>query len=372
MTILGVLLLTIGAIVLILIHFAIPILSPDDIIQNLQLNLFGQIIGTIVVLGFLIPFFKVKDVETKPISPINIAKVVGVACLALTVAILLAFLLFVIFTTLGMPIEHSYGDLILGLDQLANPWNIVLFFATASLGAAIFEELIFRRMLIPTLEIRGMAPIAAVIASSLGFAMIHVPNDLLFGSPSYVISHFITSVALGLFLGFVYVTTRNVIYPMIIHGFINFIGFTESILLSLNNLALLLFYTGILLIIWIIGIIVAGIALFYYLREPQPTWVKTLQIKSRINILPGLIGYLIIGFMLILLPIALDLVVTILFFPILPLIYFGLFLAYILLFALILWLVNNIKYEPSSPDEEPPPTRLYEKASEVKLEPHQE
>lgn len=372
MIILGVLLLTLGAIILILIHLAIPILSPDDIIQNLQLNFFGQIIGTIVVLFFLIPFFKVKDVETKPISPINVAKVVGVACLALTVAIFLAFILFVIFTTLGMPIEHSYGDIILGLEQLANPWNIVLFFATASLGAAIFEELIFRRMLISTLEIRGMAPTAAVIASSLAFAMIHVPNDLLFGSPSYVISHFITSFVLGLFLGFVYVTTRNVIYPMIIHGFINFIGFTESILLSLNNLALLLFYAGILLIIWLIGIVVGGLALFYYLREPQPTWVKTLQTKSRINILPGLIGFLIIGFMLVLLPIAIDLIVTLLFFPILPLIYIGLFLAYILLFALILWLVRNIKYEPSSPDEEPPITKLNEKANEVKLEPPQE
>ncbi len=372
MTILGVLLLTLGAIILILIHLAIPILSPDDIIQNLQLNFFGQIIGTIVLLFFLIPFFKVKDVETKPISPINIVKVVGVACLALTVAIFLAFILFVIFTTLGMPIEHSYGDIILGLEQLANPCNIVLFFATASLGAAIFEELIFRRMLISTLEIRGMAPTAAVIASSLAFAMIHVPNDLLFGSPSYVISHFITSFVLGLFLGFVYVTTRNVIYPMIIHGFINFIGFTESILLSLNNLTLLLFYAGILLIIWLIGIVVGGLALFYYLREPQPTWVKTLQTKSRINILPGLIGFLIIGFMLVLLPIAIDLIVTILFFPIRPLIYIGLFLAYILLFALILWLVSNIEYEPSSPDEEPPIPKLNEKASEVKLEPPQE
>jgi membrane protease YdiL (CAAX protease family) len=370
--ILGVVLLTIGAVALVFINFIVPILSPDDIIQNAQMNLSGQIIGTTVVLLFLLTVFRVKNVETKPISPWNVAKVVGVACLALTVAIFLAFILFVIFTILGIPIEHSYGNIILGPEQLTNPWNIVLFFATASFGAAIFEELIFRRMLIPTLEIRGMAPTAAVITSSLGFAMIHFPNDILYGSLGYVITHFITTFTLGIFLGFVYVTTRNVIYPMIIHGFINFIGFTESILLSLDNITLLLLYSGILLILWIIGIIVGAIALFYYLREPKPTWVKTIQKKSGINILPGLAGFLIIGFMLILLPLAIDLLVALLFFPILPLIYFGLLLAYILLLAFILWLANNTEYEVSSPDKESPPPKLYDKANEVKLEPPQE
>ena len=367
----GLLVLNLGAISLILIHFTIPVLIPDPVMASIQLNLVGQIIGIIVTLFFLIPFFKLQKVETRNPTFLRTLKVVGVACFALTVAMGLALVLWFVFTSLGISIEHSYGDIILGPEHLSNPWNLVLFFATATLGAAIFEELIFRRMLIPSLELRGMAPAAAVIASSLGFALIHVPNDLINGSPGYVVTHFITTFTIGLMLGFVYVFTRNVIYPMIIHGFINAVAFTELILISINDFNLLLIYAAILMVLLLIGIIVGVLALIWFFRDPPPRWVEILRIKSRVNILIGLIGYLIIAFGLISIQVLVEVGMSYAFFPNVFLIYGGLIGFYAAYFFILLYIVYITRYEPT--DEVKPETRqLFDRADEVTLEPHPE
>ncbi|MFX1566696.1 MAG: hypothetical protein ACFFCH_11970, partial [Promethearchaeota archaeon] len=159
--IIGLLVLSIGALSLIMVQFFVPVIIPDPIMASIQMNLVGQTIGIIVTLFFLIPFFKLQKVAKRTPTMFRTLKVLGVACFTLTVAMGLALVLFFVTTALGIPIEHSYGDIILGPQHLSNPWNIVMFFATATIGAAVFEELIFRRMLIPSLQQRGMAPTAA-------------------------------------------------------------------------------------------------------------------------------------------------------------------------------------------------------------------
>ncbi len=369
--IVGLLLLSTGALAILLVNSLIPILIPDATIAAVQMNLFGQIVGIIVTILFLIPFFGVKKIETESLSTWRIIKVLGVACFALTVATFLAFLLWVVFTTLGLPIIHSYGSLILTPEQLANPANIVLFFATTTIGAAVFEELIFRRMLIPTLETRGMAPTAAVLASSLGFALIHVPNDVINGSIGYVITHFITTFTLGLMLGLIYVFTRNILFPMIIHAFINFIAFSELILYNLSNFNLLLLFALILLAIWIIGILVGVLAVIWYFRTPQPRWAEILKMKSKINILPGLTGYLIIAFGLVSLQVVVELGIALIFFANIFALYAGLFLFYLVFFLLLLGLVYVTHYEPSTfaEEERSESHQIYDQASDVTLEP---
>ncbi len=339
--VIGLLLLSIGAIGLLLANFFIPILSPDDIIFSIQLNLFGQIFGIIIMVIFLIPVFGVKTIETRAPTLKRLIKVLGVCCFAITFATFLAFVLWVVFTTLGLPIEHSYGSLVLTTEQLANPWNIVLFFTTATIGAALFEELIFRRTLIPTLEMRGMAPTAAVIASSLGFALVHVPNDVMNGSLAYVITHFATTFTIGLIFGFIYIFTRNVIFPIIIHGFVNFISFTELILININNFDWLIIYALIVLGVWIIGIIVGIFALVQYFRSPPSSWARIVRIKSPFNILPGLAGYLLIAFGLVSLQVMAELIMVLLFFPNAVFIYLGIFSVYLLLFFLLIWIIKH-------------------------------
>lgn len=368
--VIGLIILTIGAIGLILINFMIPILIPDGTIASLQVNLFGQIVGIIVILTFLIPLFHLKTVETQKPTIIRTLKTFGIACLALTIAMLFALMLWVFFTALGLPVVSSYTGFILTPAHLANPWNLVLLFTTVIFGAAIFEELLFRRMLIPALEHRGMGHFAAAIASSLGFSLIHVPNDIINGSVSFVISHFITTFTLGLFLGFVYVATRNVLFSMIIHGFINAFAFSELILESLGDFNLLVIFALVLLAIWVIGVIIGAIFLIQYLRDPKPSWVQTIWDKSRVKILPGLAGYLLVGFALVSLQVGVELGITTLFFPNFYLLYTALFLFYLLLFILLTLLVQNTKYE-FQPEElkEREPRTLYDTTQDVTLEP---
>jgi len=365
----GLLLLSIGALSFVLVNFFIPLIIPDQTMASIQINLVGQIIGVIVTLLILIPFFGLKNVETKTPTLFRTIKVLGVACFALTLIMGLALILLFLFTAFGISIEHSYGDFILGPEHLSNPWNIVLLFATATIGAAIFEELIYRRMLIPALEYRGMAPTAAVIASSLGFALIHVPNDLFNGSPGYVVTHFITTFTIGLMLGFVYVFTRSVIYPMIIHGFNNGISFTELILISIDDINLLLIYAGILLVLLIIGIIVGVLALVWYFRDPPPAWVQTLRIKSRINTLPGLAGYLIIAFGLLFIQVLSELGFALAFFPNAFLIYVSMVGFYIAYFLLLLYFVHIIRYKLPVEVKSEGSLPLHDRAEEISLEP---
>jgi membrane protease YdiL (CAAX protease family) len=338
---------------------------------NVQINLVGQIIGIIITLLILIPLFKLKQVETENPTISRTIKVLGIACLALTVSMGLALALLFLLTALGIPIDSSYEGFILGPEHLSNPWNLVLLFAFAVFGAAIYEELIFRRMLIPALEHRGMAPTAAVIASSLGFALIHVPNDLINGGFGFVITHFITTFTTGLFLGFVYVFTRNVIYPMIIHGFINGVAFIELILISLDDFNLLLIYAGILMGLLLIGIIVGILALVWYFRTPPPKWVELMRIKSRIAILPGFIGYLIIANALIILQVLTELGATIAFFPNYFAVYGAMIALFVIYLVVLLFIVSITRYEPTN-DVKPETATLYDRADEVILEPHPE
>jgi membrane protease YdiL (CAAX protease family) len=371
--IIGLLVLSIGAIGLIIVNYWIPILIPDPTLATIQINLFGQILGIIVVMIFLIPLFRLKEAESEKPTLMRTLKTFGVACLSLTVSMLIALIFWILFTALGIPIESSYGGFVLTPEQIANPWNLVLLFTTVTVGAAIFEELIFRRMLIPALEHRGMAPLVAVIASSIGFALIHVPNDIINGSISYVITHFITTFALGMFLGLIYITTRNVLYPIIIHGFINFFAFTELILATLDDFTLLIIFALIILIVWGIGIVIGVLLLVFYFRDPPPRWAEILRRRSQINILPGLAGYLIIGFILISLPVIADMVITLLAYPNIYLIYSLSFLFYLVIFFILAVIAWYTKYEPTIPElQEPEPHPLYEKAEDVTLEPRPE
>jgi membrane protease YdiL (CAAX protease family) len=366
----GLLLLSIGAFSAILLNFFFPILIPDPIMASIQINLVGQIIGILVTLLFFIPFFGLKQAETRTPTIYRTIKVIGIACFTLALSMGLSLALWFLFTTLGIPIQHSYSDIILGPEHLSNVWNIVLFFATATIGAATFEELIYRRTLIPALEYRGMTPTAAVLASSLGFALIHVPNDLINGSTGYVVTHFITTFTIGLMLGFVYIFTRNVIYPIIIHGFVNAVAFTELILVSLDDFNLLLIYSAILLVLLIIGIIVGILALIWYFHDPPPAWVTTLRLKSRINIIPGLVGYLIIGFGLLVIEVAGELGITLALYPNILLVYTSLIGFYVAYFLLLLYIVAITHYKPTL--EVKPDRQLFDSVDEITQEPRPE
>ncbi|MFX0170864.1 MAG: type II CAAX prenyl endopeptidase Rce1 family protein [Candidatus Hodarchaeota archaeon] len=202
----------------------------------------------------------------------------------------------------------SYEGIFPTLDLLEDPFYYILFFGTLVFGAAISEELAFRRTLIPLLERRGFGTFWVLIFSSVLFSLIHTPADIINGSIRYAITHFFGTFAGGLMLGYVYMRTRDVRWPMLLHGIINgYAGVATIALLRFEALSETTFY--LLSLWWIFIFTIIGIATTVYLviqfirkrkSIDEPVWIRiltdfNLRTTYLNSILAVIIGFIIIN-----------------------------------------------------------------------------
>lgn len=90
--------------------------------------------------------------------------------------------------------------------QEQDPVALLLFFLTAAVAAPLFEEVLFRGFLLPSLT-RYLPLSGAIALSSLVFAAAHLS-----------LSEVLPLTALGALLGFVYSRSRNLLAPMVLHS----------------------------------------------------------------------------------------------------------------------------------------------------------
>jgi hypothetical protein len=90
-------------------------------------------------------------------------------------------------------------------DKLA----LTIFFITASVAAPIFEEIMFRGFLLPSLT-RYLPVWGAIIISGLVFAIAHLS-----------LSEIVPLATLGIILGFVYTRSRNLLSSILLHSLWN-------------------------------------------------------------------------------------------------------------------------------------------------------
>lgn len=86
-------------------------------------------------------------------------------------------------------------------DQVA----LIIFFITASVAAPIFEEIMFRGFLLPSIT-RYLSVSSAIVISGFIFAIAHLS-----------LSEVLPLATLGMILGFVYTRSRNLLAPMLLH-----------------------------------------------------------------------------------------------------------------------------------------------------------
>ena len=86
---------------------------------------------------------------------------------------------------------------------------LAIFFITASVAAPVFEELIFRGFLLPSLT-RYFSVTTAIILSGFLFAIAHLS-----------LAEVLPLATLGIILGVVYTRSRNILAPMLLHGLWN-------------------------------------------------------------------------------------------------------------------------------------------------------
>lgn len=123
-----------------------------------------------------------------------------------------AFPLVVIVSLVNQQIWQGKGGsnplLLLALES-QDKFALIIFFLTASLAAPLFEEVIFRGFLLPSLT-RYLPVWGAIIVSSLIFALAHLN-----------LSEVLPLATLGIVLGFVYTRSRNLLSSMLLHSLWN-------------------------------------------------------------------------------------------------------------------------------------------------------
>ena len=293
-TVAGILLSALAVIPILLIDSFVPIFGEDSIIANISVGFLTQILGTILVFFLLIPLAKVKEAEYQGVSGSRILQTGLIFCLSFVIFWFSNLIFAIVYSVLNLVPETGYESILLIVDHLANPFNIGLLLGMVSIGAPVFEEYVYRRTLIPLLEDRGMAPFAAVIASSLVFALSHVPNDLINANMPNTVQHFWGVFIIGLTCGIVYILTRNVLYPMIIHGLYNGLSFGGYLVTLMEDITASVVLGLLVLVILVVGLGGGVYAVLKYRKDPETHWVHIIKEKSPHNIVPGLIGFVVI------------------------------------------------------------------------------
>ncbi|MHA2164669.1 MAG: CPBP family intramembrane glutamic endopeptidase [Candidatus Hodarchaeales archaeon] len=290
------------AVLVFILSLSEDLLFFDNITQNILVLLITQIGGAIIVFAVLIPFFKVKNIEIRPMSTSSVGITVVLFFLALSTTFLSGLFFTSIFTALNLEPQTGYSDLTITVEHLNNPNSILLFLVAMSIGAALFEEMVCRRLLIPLLEDKQMGSFLAVIASSIVFAMAHLDADIIYGNIIGGIMHTTGVFFLGMMLGMSYILTRNVIFPMLIHGITNLLGALNIIFMLMENKILLTIHSVFVLILLAIGLVITIVYTWKYFRGPETDWILIIKRKSRNKVMREITRFVVVGLSLVYLP----------------------------------------------------------------------
>jgi len=274
----------------------------DSTIQNLLVLLITQLIAAIIVFFVLLPFFKVKHAEFHPISTSSTSTTIALFFIALGTTFLSSLFFTSLFTALNWEQQLDYSEITITADHVNNPFNIVLFLITMTIGAALFEEMVYRRLLIPSLEDNQVAPFVAVFVSSIMFAMAHLDTDLMYGNIVGGFIHTTGVLILSMALGMTYILTRNVIFPVAIHAVFNLLGSLSIFFMLMENEVLLIIHSLLVLAMLGIGIGITIYTAWKYFRGSETDWILIIKKKSEVKVSRGLTGFMVVGLALIYMP----------------------------------------------------------------------
>lgn len=319
----------------------------DYVVINLLFLFFAQFIGIFIVYYVFIPLFKVKDSEFHPITILNSVRTVLLIGGTFTLIVSLNLILLYIFRLFNLGPQSAYTNIILSPEHLTNPLNVLIYYLPLTIGAPIYEELVYRRLLVPLLERRGMNPLTAILSSSLLFALAHLPEDLIGGNLTGIIMHITAVFLIGFSSGLIYILTRNVLYSIIIHGILNFISFSGALVSIIANSTLTLTYDFIYWTIFILGFGVLFYVLWQIFRKREVEWIILVRKKNTKPILYGFSGLIIIGLVSIFIPSIIQYIIVSL-----EIAAYNVFLYFIILIisygitvTLFLWFGTRTRYE---------------------------
>ncbi len=299
-------------IIIALIYF-IPIFE-SLILKKTIVPLLGALIGSIIIYFVMIPFLRIKSVGLSQ-SGDRMDLIVSFSLFSVFWVVITGLSLFTIIfsSNFDTKLEFFTNFLSLSSNQIFDPFLLLLWIFGFVICVALFQELIYRRIVISLLENKGMSSISAVLVSSCAFALILLPFTLDFqiklfqGSLISLMTNyqtefliltacynFLTLFCLGFMCGAAYVITRNILFPILIQVLNRALIFLVFIALTLDNQLIHFIVTSIIILVNIIGILVIFAFIMDFKLVPKEKFNQLFENKSLINSKQGLLGFFII------------------------------------------------------------------------------
>lgn len=258
-----------------------------------QLVLAASYALTCVVLYCLfiyLPKLKIRDVEYKNVNLMSFWYII--AFFSILVAILPLFTEFyeILLGKVHLDFFAFFPVEIARVDML----YLIFFILFDIIMDPLFNEIIGRRTLIPTLEDRGLSPFHAVLLSAIGLSLLSFPGWFINPQPAnYIFYRFIINILVGTFAGLVYVLTRNIKcswFFSILYRIFYFLFIEKKITDFEETLFSMIIVLGIVVSVGVI------LYLFYKLliEGEEPKLVKIIRKRSSPKIKRGIVGYFII------------------------------------------------------------------------------
>ena len=124
-----------------------------------------------IALFVFIPRLNVFDADYKEVNKSGFIIVLLVFCFAMCYR----FLLTVLFDFLKIQLYDAMPSFVCSYSKFYDPFFLYFFIIYFVIVTPLFTEIIYRRTVIPLLEDRGLSPFHAVIVSSFGFCLFHLP-----------------------------------------------------------------------------------------------------------------------------------------------------------------------------------------------------
>lgn len=224
----------------------IPILTDSNI--TVILVAICNYVLPLPIFLYLMNKFESSELEKESVDLKTFIKYIAITITLMLIGNLIGIILT---TIIGGAIQSEISN---PVENLINSTNIWLNLALISIIGPIFEEILFRKILIDK-TIKYGARISIIISA------------LLFGLFHGNVNQFFYAFLMGGFFAYVYIKTGKIIYPIILHLIVNLMGSVISLKLiqSISNLysgsinlfdaSFVIIYVIIILILVIIGLI---------------------------------------------------------------------------------------------------------------------
>lgn len=242
-------------------------------------------------LGFVIPVivfnFMNKNAIKEIYEPVESRKIPSVQAIFGLFLGLGMITLFAYFNYYAVNLFFDYSRLteIFWSVELKEPYQIITYFISCAVIPAFVEELLFRATFCKVLSVYGQG--TAIVASATIFALMHTNVE-------QVIYTFVA----GLVLGWIYLRTKSLIFPVMLHFINNFISALGDVIAQQYSAAIYekyIFYSD--MLIWVLmGMSIIGLLAY---KKDGGELIEKLRLKPDENggeVMPLTLGERVSGF----------------------------------------------------------------------------